>query len=331
MNKKAQILIISLWILMILSILAISIGHRVSMALRLSAYQKRRLQATYLAKAALTKARAVVSADSSAEYDGNRDQWADNETHFKKISLEGNEEGFATVSYTVVRNGQTHIVYGIQDEERNINLNHASAETLTALLNMCNAPHAQELANEVLAWRGESSITVPEYQEMGYSNKGEEFSAIEELIMVKNMTPEIYNSLKSLITVYGAGKVNINTAPKEVLMALGLGAAKSDPQIKENDAIELAARIISFRDNESGYFTTTELNTQKIREKLKLGDITSDEKTKIVDYLVTSGSIAAVTQTFRIEATGYCGKSRRRISVVIQRTDPPKILFWHEN
>jgi len=53
MRKNGQVLIISLWILVILAMLSVSIGHRVSMALRLSRYQKERLMAGYLAKAGI--------------------------------------------------------------------------------------------------------------------------------------------------------------------------------------------------------------------------------------------------------------------------------------
>ena len=44
---------ISLWILAILTILAVGIGHRVSMGLRLARYQKDKLKGLYLAKAGL--------------------------------------------------------------------------------------------------------------------------------------------------------------------------------------------------------------------------------------------------------------------------------------
>jgi len=48
------------------------------------------------------------------------------------------------------------------------------------------------------------------------------FKRKEELLLVEGITKEIYNKFKDLITVYGAGKININTASSEVLSALGL-------------------------------------------------------------------------------------------------------------
>lgn len=52
-NTKAQILIISTWILVTLTVLAVNIGRRVSLSLRMSQYQMDSLKARYLAKAKL--------------------------------------------------------------------------------------------------------------------------------------------------------------------------------------------------------------------------------------------------------------------------------------
>ncbi|MFH1282001.1 MAG: hypothetical protein ABIH91_04740, partial [Candidatus Omnitrophota bacterium] len=48
------------------------------------------------------------------------------------------------------------------------------------------------------------------------------FSTINEVLLVKEITKDKFLLFKDLITVYGAGKVNINTVSKTVLMALGL-------------------------------------------------------------------------------------------------------------
>jgi general secretion pathway protein K len=42
------------------------------------------------------------------------------------------------------------------------------------------------------------------------------------------MTPERIEKLKPFATIYSSGKVNINTAPKEVLMALSAGQDAAD-------------------------------------------------------------------------------------------------------
>ena len=48
------------------------------------------------------------------------------------------------------------------------------------------------------------------------------FKVKEEILLVEGMDKEKFEQFKDLITVYGDGKVNINTASEGVLKALGL-------------------------------------------------------------------------------------------------------------
>ena len=43
-----------------------------------------------------------------------------------------------------------------------------------------------------------------------------------ELELIRGVTPQVYGVLKNFLTVYGSGRVNINTAAPPVLLALGL-------------------------------------------------------------------------------------------------------------
>jgi DNA uptake protein ComE-like DNA-binding protein len=48
------------------------------------------------------------------------------------------------------------------------------------------------------------------------------FSLKEELLLIEGVTEEIYGQLKDLVTTYGAGSVNINTASGDALAVLGM-------------------------------------------------------------------------------------------------------------
>lgn len=52
-----------------------------------------------------------------------------------------------------------------------------------------------------------------------YRCKNARFDTVEELQMVRGVTPEVFAQLRKFVTISG-GAVNINTAPREVLMAL---------------------------------------------------------------------------------------------------------------
>jgi len=57
----------------------------------------------------------------------------------------------------------------------------------------------------------------------GIMNSGlRPYAAINELLLVEDMTKEKFMLIKDMITVYGNGKVNINTASRGVLLCLGL-------------------------------------------------------------------------------------------------------------
>jgi DNA uptake protein ComE-like DNA-binding protein len=48
------------------------------------------------------------------------------------------------------------------------------------------------------------------------------FKSINEVLLVEGMSTEIFALFKDMVTVYGNGKVNLNTASKPVLLALGM-------------------------------------------------------------------------------------------------------------
>ena len=71
--RRGQVFVVSLWILVILTMLAVGLGHRVSLALRLSRYYRDRLQAVLLAKAAVHVAIDEILNDPDADLDTLQD------------------------------------------------------------------------------------------------------------------------------------------------------------------------------------------------------------------------------------------------------------------
>jgi len=55
-----------------------------------------------------------------------------------------------------------------------------------------------------------------------YPAKKTNFELLDEMLLLKGMTPAVYEQLIPYVTIYGNGLVNINTAPRPVLLALGL-------------------------------------------------------------------------------------------------------------
>jgi DNA uptake protein ComE-like DNA-binding protein len=181
---------------MILSILGLGITGLVFQEIKFSKTYFRLVSSLPLAQGALKTVFYLREKDPTPTYD-TRDELANEET----VSLCGNN---AYRYFFVDKKGsldKTEII----DESGLINLNLASADVLARLPGMNEA-----LAKEVI-------------------NSGlRPFSTINEVLLVEDVTNDIFSLFKDSITVYGTGKVNINTASKAVLIALGLDGEEAD-------------------------------------------------------------------------------------------------------
>ncbi len=317
-KAKASVLAIILWILVILAMLAVSIGHRVSMALRISAYHKDRLKAYYLAKAGLNLAITEIINDKTAGYDSLVDSWANNEDVFKKIIFNNNPDEFSTVSYdTFDSNNELRINYGAIDEERKVNINTASKELLIVLLEKSGVDAAEEIADNILIWRGDIADDNKIYESSSYTAKAGKFSNIEELNLVKGMTGKDYQILKGLVTAYGDGFININTASFEVLTIFARGIAK-ELGLGQDFADTIAGKINALRDSSGQFKTKGEINIP----------VTGDEETAVFNKLMDN--IVIHSDNFLIESVGNVRKIKSKIIIIYSRKGN-KNLYWHEN
>ncbi|MBI3601491.1 MAG: general secretion pathway protein GspK [Candidatus Omnitrophica bacterium] len=331
--KTASILIASVWILALLSLLAFGIGFRVAIEARLDKYEADSLKALYLAKAAVVKSRELLSNDSKT-YDSLYENGImlsnqnDLNDLFMNIKILGSQEVSARVSYT---NGDLKNYPGMMDEERKININKASQEVLRNLIGVLSDKHKmslgtttpQELASSIVFWRSQAPGTQENYYESldnPYPCKHGDFSAIEELLLVQGITLDMLSVLQDYITVFGPDEasININTAPKEVLMAYGMPEA-------------LADKILKYRNGPGGEATEKDggvfldINDIETTLKTNLPEGLSEEEVLILGDLKSSRRFTTASNYFTIEATGivHASKMERKIVCVVQK-DPVK-------
>lgn len=344
MTKKAQVLMLSLWILAILSVLAVGIGHRVSMSLRLSRYQRDKLKGLYLANAGLKLAIAELEKDTN-DYDALLESWADNEEVFKRIVLDDEQAEFATVSYvTTDENNSPKTIYGVADEERKLNINTAPKELLVELLEKKGVVNFLEIANNICAWRGDTGpdIIIPDYQDLGYTNKGKAFVNIAELMLVKDIDGSTYSELKSIVTVYGgnAGS-NINTSTLEVLEIICIWAGtrlrKEGKGITDIQAKSLALKINDCRDGFDNMLGTQDdtpfTDVSQIITKLNEFKELSSEERELINKIMNDpqARFKVKSENFLIEVIGNAGTIKSKISSVYSGQDAKNILYWHES
>jgi type II secretory pathway component PulK len=135
-------------------------------------------------------------------YDAPTDPWGPNAAVFENIAV---GEGVAEVSHRDEATGDLR--YGVVDEERKLNVNLAAPEVLQRL----SPAFTDEIVDTVVKARSERP-----------------FVTLDQMAALPNMpqgfldetSTEAPAGLRSLLTVRGDGRVNVNTAPAAVLAAL---------------------------------------------------------------------------------------------------------------
>ncbi|RJQ56921.1 MAG: hypothetical protein C4526_00490 [Nitrospiraceae bacterium] len=156
--------------------------------------------------------------------------------------------------------GKGSYQYVITDEDGKLDLNTASVEQMRYIfLNTgVDIKDADVIVDSVMDWRDTDNLHMlngaeDDYYEdlkRPYSSKDGPFDSGEELLLVKGMSPEIffgsggkgakdgYEGAGKYFTVYGAGSINIRTAPLIVLEALaGPDAARNIIEQRKTGAL----------------------------------------------------------------------------------------------
>lgn len=228
---QGSVLILVVWSIALLSFLVTALSSRVAFSITLSERLDRDLRASYVAWGGVQYALQILEADLLPHADGLSEDWVDDQEIFAHQTL---GEGSFHIVYNKLPEeggGQAH---GLVDAERKLNLNTAPLEALQTVLlrELKFFPESQLLivADSILDWRDEDNDPHPYGAEnfyyygleQPYECKDGPFESMEELLLVRAMTPDLYARVAPYLTVYGSGKVNINTAGRTVLSALGL-------------------------------------------------------------------------------------------------------------
>jgi len=226
--RRGSVFLYSIWVVMLLSLFAAGVGSQALFALDLSDRLTEQLRASYVARAAVQYAALALEQDPTPSIDGFTELWADNPTLFNQHQVAG-----GWFSVTAPLQESQPIRHGLTDEERRLNLNTAPAEVLARLLEQVGGLSEGEAIDAGAAiedWRDEDDTQRASGAEdfyygslsNAYDCKDAPFEHVEELLLVRGISPEVYRRLEPYVTVYGSGLVNLNTASPEVVRALGI-------------------------------------------------------------------------------------------------------------
>jgi len=240
-SRCGSILILTVWIITLLSLLVMGLGSRGAFALGTTDRLAHQLEASYLALAGAQRVITILGQDPTS-YDGLNDEWATGQIHFGWQTLGGGSfairppalwAGAPTTHPASSGITSSDEAAGLVDEDRKLNLNTAPTEILQRLLEVAGELSEEEalgIAEAIEDWHDADQRPRQEGAEdfyyLGlnppYECKDSEFEHPEELLLVKGMTPALFTRVAPYVTVYGSGRVNLNTADPVVLQALGL-------------------------------------------------------------------------------------------------------------
>lgn len=284
-DQTGSVMAITLFMIFAISIFALAASTIVSGDLFQSKRYQNNIQASFLARAGIEKAIQTLLHDNP-DFDSLHDSWSNNSDTFKEIAL---DNGFFSVNYETCNQK----IYGIVDEESKININTASRDMLLML----------------------EYLDTDKVEIILKSRKKAIFQNPSELVLRGIISNEEFTGQKGLrnsVTVWGKGKININTASREVLFAVpGFNA-------KEVDA------ILSFRHGADGIPGTFDDGVFKSINELKN---LSGIKSKVNKNMFTVKS-----NNFYIFSEGFISKRKqlgKRVIAAVVRRNQGKISILH--
>lgn len=281
--------------------------------------QAQHMQALTLAKAGVNIARAGLLMDTN-ETDDLEEDW-------HKLS-----EASQLVPIPI---GNGYVSLQIEDEDRRQNINAMSEQELKEWFKNLRLKRVkkgdildmdiieenihEELADNFLDWIDHDDETRAygaesrwyKDQEEKYFPHNRQLATVGELMLVRGFTPEMLFGEKGnpklidMITVYGSGKINVNTVSRDVLITL----------LRQSD--EYMADTVAQALIEERPFKTED----QAKNILRQYGLTSalDKKIKVK------------SEYFRIIATGIVGNVESRVEAIVKRLQKTcDILLWKE-
>jgi len=329
-------LILTLVVVGLLSALVIQFNYSGQVELELARSYVESVQAAYLAEGGVEVAKALIRTDEQKS-DSLEDQWA------QAIPVIPLEEGFVALT--------------IEDANRKIDLsrlinasgtkvNEPLVGVVSELLNQLGRDDGAALVDAVIDWIDPDDQVRPEgAEENDYRTldppvviPNRPFLSPGELGLVKGFDRDLLYGhddlpgLLSLVTVWGDGRVNINTADPEgdkkpwILESLAGADAKGEVMIDEGRANEIRDGRI-----DEPFTSPIQVKTRGILEQAEYNAI----QTQAAGVLATASKhfiIQATGAVGNIDATGGGNLTQRTITTVVERGTGGKLttLYWRE-
>ncbi|MCK4564090.1 MAG: general secretion pathway protein GspK [Verrucomicrobia bacterium] len=236
-SKDGAALLVALWVLIILSLIVGSFAFEVQLETMLVSHKKKLFHAEMMARSGIEYARAILDKQSEAKQ-LEIEEMAEDKDGFMKAALYI-KRGLSTTSEIELGEGTFSVTLESAEAGRNVNL--LTRQEWLGILEMANVPSTEwdTMIDCLEDWIDEGDLHKlngaesddPFYQDAGYPVKDGPLDSVDELLLVKGWGPDILYGkeadeesdaifgIAEILTVWGDGKVNLNTAGTDVLLS----------------------------------------------------------------------------------------------------------------
>jgi general secretion pathway protein K len=277
-DRRGMIAVWVLWTLMILVSLALSLGRQVAMDAALTSYNLGKLKAKYYARAGVMFSKALIRQDTVSPASQGYDTLAACGIPFgyptDRLRRYAVDDGYFRV---ILAAGPTAPAgYGLQDEERRLNVNAITLRNIAVFEHLLLAVHvesrqARVIAHALVDWTDRDQVkSHPDDgaekdfyagQEIPYRCKNAPMDHVAELRLLRGMTEAVYQRVRPYVTVFprqGPLRVNLDTAPPAVLTALATAMVDERQNETRRHARGLVDKILTFRAGNDGIAMTAD-------------------------------------------------------------------------
>ncbi len=317
-SKQGAALIVALWVLIILSLIVGSFAFEVNLEGMLVSHKRKKFRAEMLALSGLEYGRAILDQLKNAK-------------QLEVENIENDEDGFMLAALHIKRGLASTSAIKMDDDgmftitidsaEGGLNINLLDREGWLDIFELANIPSTDwdSMIDCLEDWIDTTDLhglngaesDDPFYQERGYPVKNGPLDSVEELLLIKNWGPDVLYGkpadeesdeifgIAKLLTVWGDGRLNLNTASPDAMRASGL----SDEQIMD---------LLEERKGLDGEFGTVD-------DGLPEG------------YLGNDGRFKLQSQFVKVTSVGDIFDNRYQIEcIMLLKNKDSVIVYWNE-
>lgn len=342
MHQRGSVLILVMFVLVVLSLIAVGLTYRAGIINRSARHESISTKLEALSRSAVELALSDLANDTN-DFDHWAEPWRDHPDTSARIGMPETlpQEGGIKPEYTTT--------YQVVDEDGKLNLLFASSEALETLglqPNQIDAIFDWIDSDRVARAEGAEDEFYSQYPS-AYRSKNAPPEILEELLLIRGISLESYwgedlnhnrildanendgaesepldnrdgrlrTGLIDLITVLGDGKINLNTAPREVLATLPI----------TDEAVDQIMGFRSFdRNSRGGLEDHAFRSVEDINTLNGLSDVDRD-------VLTTLCKFSSDFYQIRVQSTHRSTGLRHRLQVLVFVSETgPGVMQWSQ-